>query len=139
MIKPSRKLAVFAVTAGLMVSSIAVFAGNETVIYDQSNVGISAAVDRYVEATADTEAATVKDTKAQETASLTSADKKDTAKGAKTVDKSTEATSEDGKKADVVEYSGDALTAGYEGKAVVIADEPLNLRQEPSTWYFLTT
>ena len=135
MIKPSRKLAVLAVTAGLMVSSFAVFAGDETVIYDQSNVGISAAVDRYVEATADTETATVKDTKAQETASLTSADKKEVpTKGAKvteTKDEATETTEAD--KKDTAEYVGDALTAGYEGKAVVIADEPLNIRQEPST------
>ena len=53
MIKPSRKVAALVVTAGLMLSSVAVSAGDSVVILNQSNVGISAAVDRYVEATAD--------------------------------------------------------------------------------------
>lgn len=149
MIKPSRKLAVLAVTAGLMVSSFAVFAGDETVIYDQSNVGISAAVDRYVEATADTETATVKAAGEKDTTALKTSVNKGAVRSVKntddkkTDDQTTTADTQDTTNTEEVttaadnkeatEYVGDALTAGYEGKAVVIADEPLNIRQEPST------
>lgn len=58
MFKPSKRVAVFVVTAGLAISasSFTVLAKNkEGEVYDESNVGISYAVDRYVAASADVE------------------------------------------------------------------------------------
>ena len=170
MVKPSKKMAALVVTAGLMISSIAVSAGEEKQIYDQSNVGISAAVERYVEREADSEAATTKKAgKEEKTASTTDKDAKDTVKddkkaetlGSKSVAKdkaaekketsevseteaqtsetteksetseTTEATTEEVTEADA--SAEEAEHSEYTGKAIVIADGLLNVRQNPST------
>lgn len=138
MIKPSRKVAALVVTAGLMLSSVAVSAGDSVVILNQSNVGISAAVDRYVEATADTEATTAVASKDSSKTSLSasseksSKDVKDTKETEKKEvgSKAAEVKSED-KQEDKTE--AESLTfEEISGKAIVIADDSLNVRKTPS-------
>lgn len=142
--RPSKKWTALAVTAGLMISSVAVFAGDEKVIYNQSNVGISSAVDRYVEKTVESEATVAKTENSTEKIALSTAAVKDdkiSAAGSKAAVKaSTESTTEATTAATTAATTEAATEATDEitftdtdEEAIVIADEYLNVRKDPST------
>lgn len=115
MYKPSKKWMAVFVSAGLFVSVLGVQAGEK---YDSSNVGISSAVDRYIEATQDSEAqeeiipvATGTDAAAVATVS--------------------DATATDATPADaVMEEPSEVKYPQFEGKALANVSGNLNIRKE---------
>ena len=114
MFRPSKRILAVAVSFGLLASSFAVSAKSEDKkeVYNQTNVGISAAIDRYVSSSSQEEnEAAAKATELQ-------------------LKKDADAKAVNVKKSDV---KSTAKYPEFEGKALVTAEDAVNIRQKATT------
>ncbi|MCR5148588.1 MAG: SH3 domain-containing protein [Eubacterium sp.] len=114
MFKPSKKIAALVISSSLMISCLAVSAEEKKEVYDQSNVGISAAVDRYVASSSQADL--------EKSAKVKAAELEKNAK-----DTDTKKSANKSAKAD-----SSAKYPQFAGKALVISEDAVNIREKAS-------
>lgn len=114
MFKPSKKWVALLVSAGLLTSMAGVSAAQK---YDESNVGISAAVDRYIESNQDEEISTEGTTQA-------------TPQDAQTATASDAGLAEAAVSEETSEEASTVKYPQFEGKAIATVSGNLNIREE---------